>query len=123
MAGRFHTRLCDVLGIDHPIIQAGMGGGLTPARLAAAVSTAGGLGTIGTAGTPRDFWVEQIRQARTADRPFAVNVLMQQDEVSGWQEQLVEVCLEERVPAVSFAWAGAERFFGRLQAQGIHVLH
>ena len=45
---RWPTRLCDLLGIAHPIIQAPMAG-FTMAPLAAAVSNAGGLGSLGTA--------------------------------------------------------------------------
>ncbi len=43
-----HTKICKLLGIDYPIIQAPMGW-ITRAELAAAVSNAGGLGTIGPA--------------------------------------------------------------------------
>lgn len=42
-----HTRLCDVFGVDYPVLNAPMGGGDAPGRLAAAVSEAGGLGLIG----------------------------------------------------------------------------
>jgi len=43
-----HTRICDMLGIRHPILLAGMGGASTP-ELAAAVSNAGGMGILGAA--------------------------------------------------------------------------
>lgn len=98
-----------------------MGGGLSPARLAAAVSEAGGLGTIGTIGTPPEWWVEQIAETRRlTERPFAVNVIMGQD---GAQERFVRVCLEQRVPVVSFGGVGAERFFAPFKDAGILVLH
>ena len=42
------TRLCDLLGIDVPIILAGMGAGATSATFAAAVSNNGGLGSVGS---------------------------------------------------------------------------
>ena len=42
------TRLCDLLGIDVPIILAGMGAGATSAEFAAAVSNEGGLGSVGS---------------------------------------------------------------------------
>jgi nitronate monooxygenase len=49
MAKKFlHTKLCDLLGIQQPILLAGMGGASTP-ELAAAVSNAGGLGILGAA--------------------------------------------------------------------------
>ena len=45
-----HTRVCDLLGIQHPILLGGMGGGHTDASLVAAVCNAGGFGTFGCAG-------------------------------------------------------------------------
>jgi len=42
-----HTRICDLLGIEHPIISAPMSGGIAGAELVAAVSEAGGFGLIG----------------------------------------------------------------------------
>ena len=44
-----HTKLCDLLGVKHPIMLAGMGG-VSYAELAAAVSNAGGYGVLGMAG-------------------------------------------------------------------------
>lgn len=74
------SRLTDVsvlerLGVELPVVQAGMGGGLSRHELAAAVSEAGGLGTIAVAGA------EAIRRELAAaraltGRPFAVNVLL-----------------------------------------------
>jgi NAD(P)H-dependent flavin oxidoreductase YrpB (nitropropane dioxygenase family) len=59
-----HTRLCDLLAIDHPIINAPMGGTAT-ADLAAAVSAAGGFGMIGgTSGGGVDWLRAQIRAMR-----------------------------------------------------------
>lgn len=77
------TALCELLGIEHPIIQAGMGP-FAPASLAAAVSNAGGLGSIGT------FGLDPINLARPVDdldrqfasireltgRPFAINYVV-----------------------------------------------
>jgi nitronate monooxygenase len=70
------TRLCDVLGIEYPIIQSGMGGVAGP-ELAAEVSNAGGLGILAGLLTGPD----QLREAITAirgltDRPFGVNLLL-----------------------------------------------
>ncbi len=70
------TRLCDLLGIDVPIVLAGMGGASTP-ELAAAVSNAGGLGILGAAGcSPRRLreWIARTRQL--TNRPFGVDTLL-----------------------------------------------
>ena len=67
---------CELLRIEHPIVQAGLGGGLSRAELAGAVSAAGGLGTVGLVLAPDRFAVE-IRRARelAGSRPFAANLL------------------------------------------------
>lgn len=70
------TQLCDVLGIEVPIILAGMGGASNP-RLAAAISNAGGLGILGAAGCGPDQlrkWINEVR-SRT-DKPFGVDTLL-----------------------------------------------
>jgi enoyl-[acyl-carrier protein] reductase II len=77
------TALCELLGIPHPIVQAGMGP-FAPASLAAAVSNAGGLGSIGTFGLdpinlvrPADDLDRQFASIRDlTDRPFAVNFVV-----------------------------------------------
>lgn len=70
------NRVCDMLGIEVPIILAGMGGASTP-RLAAAVSNAGGLGILGAAACgPAELrrWIEETRSL--TDRPFGVDTLL-----------------------------------------------
>jgi NAD(P)H-dependent flavin oxidoreductase YrpB (nitropropane dioxygenase family) len=63
------------LGIELPVVQAGMGGGLAGHQLAAAVSAAGGLGTIGIL-APDDLRSEIAAARRLSDRPLAVNLLL-----------------------------------------------
>ena len=70
-----HTSLCDLLGVKHPIMLAGMGG-VSYAELVAAVSNAGGYGVLGMAGRGPDFIGEQMRQVRKlTDKPFGVDLL------------------------------------------------
>jgi len=70
-----HTPLCDLLGVDKPIMLAGMGG-VSFAELAAAVSNAGGYGVLGMAGRSPDFIRDQMRQVRKlSDKPFGVDLL------------------------------------------------
>lgn len=88
-----HTLLCDLLGIDHPILNAPMSGTAT-ATLAAAVSNAGGFGMIGgsTRGGP-DWLREQIRAAREkTDRPFGVGFISSFATI----DDLVQVTLTSR---------------------------
>ena len=71
-----HTRICDILGIRHPILLAGMGRASTP-ELAAAVSNAGGLGVLGAAACGPNQLREWIRRTRAlTDRPFGVDTLL-----------------------------------------------
>jgi nitronate monooxygenase len=63
------------LGMELPVIQAGMGGGLAGHELATAVSSAGGLGTIGIL-APDDLRREIAAARRLSDRPLAVNLLL-----------------------------------------------
>lgn len=77
MGGSLTTPLCDLLGIRHPIVLAGMAGGPTTPELVAAVTNAGGLGTFGAAGMSHDALAGAIRRARElTDGPIAVNVLL-----------------------------------------------
>jgi NAD(P)H-dependent flavin oxidoreductase YrpB (nitropropane dioxygenase family) len=72
----FKTRVCDILGIEYPIVLAGMGGASTP-ELAAAVSNAGGLGVLGAAGCGPKLLREWIRRTRElTDNPFGVDTLL-----------------------------------------------
>jgi len=70
-----NTPLCAMLGIEHPILLAGMGG-VSYAPLAAAVSNAGGYGVLGMAGTTPDFIRDQMQEVRAlTDKPFGVDLL------------------------------------------------
>jgi nitronate monooxygenase len=68
-------RLKQLLDIDHPIVQGPFGGGLSSVRLAATVSTAGGLGSYGAHILEPDHIVELVADLKAAtSRPFAVNL-------------------------------------------------
>jgi NAD(P)H-dependent flavin oxidoreductase YrpB (nitropropane dioxygenase family) len=58
------TSLCDLLGIDVPIILAGMGAGATSAQFAAAVSNQGGLGSVGSLFRTSDAVTSQVKPLR-----------------------------------------------------------
>jgi len=80
------TRLCDMLGIEYPILSAGMGPSLVgektgaPVELVVAVSEAGGLGVLGGSGFTVEEMREAIRQIRAqTDKPFGVDLLLPRD--------------------------------------------
>ncbi len=70
------TKICERLGIEYPILLAGMGarGKATPPALVAAVSEAGGLGVVGGSGLPPELLRTQIRETRKlTERPIGVD--------------------------------------------------
>lgn len=97
-----HTPLCDLLGIEYPIILAGMGGAAGP-TLAAAVSNAGGLGVIGATGYTPDELREMIRKVRSlTDKPFGIDLLLPSNLAeSGDREQLSAVLPDGHVAYVN----------------------
>jgi nitronate monooxygenase len=68
--------LVDQLGLEHPIVQAGMGGGITTAQLVGAVSAAGALGTVGI--LPPEHFVQALATANeiAGGKPIAANLLV-----------------------------------------------
>src|SRR5436309_12583225 len=73
--GTVRTRLTDVLGIEHPVMLAGMGG-VSYHRLVAAVSEAGGFGCLGAGAMSSDEMVDEIRKVKEmTDKPFGVDLL------------------------------------------------
>src|SRR5215471_11712898 len=113
------TNLCHVLGIEHPIIAAPMGPDLTGPDLVAAVSNAGGLGILQAQLCPPLLFRQEIRRVRAlTDRPFGVNLILH---FPG--EDHVAVCLEERVPVLSFFWGDPTPYVERAHATGVKVFH
>ncbi|WP_377890218.1 NAD(P)H-dependent flavin oxidoreductase [Alkalihalobacillus sp. R86527] len=72
-----HSRLLELLKINHPIIQAGMAGGVTTPELVAAVSNAGGLGTLGAGYMAPEDMRKSIQKIKSLTRKsFGVNVFV-----------------------------------------------
>lgn len=113
-----NTRLCELLGIEYPIIQGGMAWVAT-AELAAAVSNGGGLGLIAAGGAPAEVVREQIQKARTlTDKPFGVNVML----MSPFAEDVMKVILEEKPAVVATGAGNPAKYIPDLKAAGIKVL-
>ena len=116
-----HTPLCDLLGIEFPIGNAGMAGGTALAPLAMAVSKAGGLGAIGgiDARGP-EFLRAQIHAVRAAtDRPFSVNLIAWiVDRVPAF----LDVCIDERVTSVTMSFGEAAPHIARAKDAGLMVI-
>jgi nitronate monooxygenase len=114
------TRVCDLLGIEYPVLNAPMGGGDAPAQLAAAISEAGGLGLIGgTTMGGADWLVVQIRRARElTDRPFGVGFISHLPNAA----ELMAVALREGVRIVAHSFADPTPFVDAAHDAGAIVL-
>ncbi len=120
------TRLCDLLGIEYPIIQGGMVW-IANAELAAAVSNAGGLGLISpTSGMSRnDDQVENLKKQleitkSLTSKPFGVNLpILNNPQI----EELVTTVIDAKVKVVVTAAGNPALYTSRLKEAGIKVLH
>ena len=111
------TPLCEVLGIDYPILQAAIGGAAGP-ELAAAVSNAGGLGTVALTGWGRDGARHFIREARElTNRGFITNVVLAYD-----VEAEIDVMIEEKPKLVSFFWGDPAPYVDRVHKAGSKLM-
>ena len=112
------TRICDLLGIEYPIIQGGMAWVATH-ELAAAVSEAGGLGIIGAGGAPASWVREQIRQAKKAtDKPFGVNLMLMNPEA----DQIAQIIAEEKVKVVTTGAGNPGKYVQMWKEAGVKVI-
>jgi NAD(P)H-dependent flavin oxidoreductase YrpB (nitropropane dioxygenase family) len=100
------TTLTERYGIEWPLVSAGMGFIAVPS-LAAAVSNAGGLGQLASGAAPPEGLRQMINATRAlTNRPFAVNFIIETTAFGPLTtEAHLEVCMEERIPAVVFHWA------------------
>jgi len=116
----FRTVLTETLGIEYPIIQAGMGGVAT-AELTAAVSNAGGLGTLGAAMFSPDQLREQIRKVKdNTDKPFAVDLLLA--EGMPGVPQMMETMFEEGVPVFAAGLGNPKEWVPEMHRRGMKVI-
>lgn len=112
------TPLCDLLSIEHPIIQAGMGE-FTSAKLVAAVSNAGGLGILGCAYRSANEISSQLSETwKHTSRPFAVNHLL-----LTLDEEAFSLSLKAQPTAISLAGGDPGEFVERAHDVGILVIH
>jgi enoyl-[acyl-carrier protein] reductase II len=114
-----HTEICDLLGIQHPILLAGMAG-VSFAGLTAAVSEAGGMGILGGANLDPGALRREIRKTRSlTGKPFGVDLLMAVPEMV--QEQ-VKVIFEEKIPVFVSGLAVPEGLIERAKKEGMKVI-
>lgn len=113
------NRICDLFGIEYPVIQAGMVW-CSGWRLASAVSNAGGLGLIGAGSMHPEVLREHIRKCKAAtDNPFGVNVPLMYPEI----EVIMNLIVEEGVKIVFTSAGSPKKWTGFLKKHGITVVH
>ena len=116
------TRFTELIGVDHPIASAGMGGGATGGELVAAVSEAGGLGVVGGSFVPAEEVAKLMQRARElTSKPLGINLLLHATE-----ERVDEVlALEPEV--FSTAWPRDDQdlasIFAKAHERGCRVMH
>jgi NAD(P)H-dependent flavin oxidoreductase YrpB (nitropropane dioxygenase family) len=110
--------LLDRLGLEHPVVQAGMGGGTAGAELAGAVSAAGGLGTVGIVLDPARMREEVARAREIArGRPVAANLLVPFAKIAHAQ-----ACIDGGADCVVLFCGFNRRLVQRLRDEGVLVL-
>ncbi len=122
---RLKNKLCDLLGIEYPIIQGAMQW-LSVPELASAVSNAGGLGIITAATLPtKEALIKSIQKMRTlTEKPFAVNISFLPTLTSAKQTMdFVDAVIESNVAIVETSGSNPEVYLEKLKFAGITVIH
>ena len=113
------NRICQLFGIQYPVIQGGMVW-CSGWRLASAVSNAGGLGLIGAGSMHPEVLREHIRKCQsTTDKPIGVNVPLMYPEI----DALMNILVEEGVKIVFTSAGNPKTWTGFLKGHGIKVAH
>src|SRR5882672_4111052 len=118
MHARLHTRFCELVGVDYPIVQTGMGW-VSGAGLTSATAAAGGLGLLASA--TMDFGqlktaIAQVK--RTTTKPFGVNLRADAADIG----DRIRLLIDEQVKVASFAQAPKEALIGQLHDGGVLVV-
>ena len=112
---KLRTPICDLFGIDYPIVQTGMGW-VSGAQLTAATSAAGGLGILAAATMTFEELEQAITRVKdTTDRNFGVNLRADQADVM----KRVELLIDAKVKVASFAQAPGKAVIARLKEAGV----
>ena len=113
-----HTALTELVGVEHPVVQTGMGW-VSGSRLVAATARAGGLGIIASATMTFDELRSAIRETKErTDAPFGVNLRADAEDA----QARVELLIREGVRVASFALAPRREMIARFKDAGIIVI-
>ena len=113
------TRICELFGIEKPIVQGGMVW-ISGWRQAAAVSNAGGLGLLGAGSLPPELLREHISKMKQAtDKPWGINLPL----MNPAAEEIVKVIIEEGVKIVFTSAGSPKKYTSLFHEHGIKVAH
>jgi len=112
------TPLCQLLGIEYPILQGGMAW-VADASLASAVSNGGGLGLISAMNANADWLRKEIRKAKTlTDKPFGVNIML----MSPYADEVAQLIIDEAVAVITTGAGNPTKYMGKWTDAGIKVI-
>jgi len=115
---KIRTPLTELVGIEHPVVQTGMGW-VAGARLVSATANAGGLGILASATMTLDELADAVRKVKAAtDRPFGVNIRADASDA----DERVDLMIREGVRVASFALAPRQELIARLKNAGAVVI-
>lgn len=110
--------ICELLDIKYPIIQGAMAN-ISKAELVAAVSSAGGLGVIGSSNNNKEWVRNEIRKVKElTDKPFGVNILL----LSPHANDIAELVIEEKVKCVTTGAGNPGPYIEKWKEAGIIVI-
>jgi enoyl-[acyl-carrier protein] reductase II len=112
------VNICELLGIEYPIIQGAMAW-IADASLASAVSNAGGLGIVACGNADADWVRSEIRKTKEmTDKPFGVNVML----LNPHTDAIMDVICEEGVAVVTTGAGNPGKYIPKLKENGIKVI-
>ncbi len=112
------SEICEILGIKHPILQGGMAW-ISDANLAAAVSNAGGLGTISSMNADGEWLRNEIYKIKKlTDKPFAVNIMLMNPSA----DELSDIVIEEKVPVIVTGAGNPHKYMKKWISSDIKVI-
>ncbi len=110
-----NTRICELFGVEYPIVQTGMGW-VAGARLTSATSAAGGLGILASATMTYDELRKAIGEVKDrTDKPFGVNLVTGQPDI----DRRLDLLIGEGVKVASFAQAPSREVIAKLRDAGV----
>ncbi len=113
------NKLCEKLQIRFPIFQGGMGN-ISSSELTAAISEAGGLGTLGVGTMPPEEAEQKIAAVKElTDKPFAVNIPLK---VTPYLKEMLTLAIQYDVPVLSLSAGNPAPYIPRLKEKGIKII-